>query len=114
MEATGEAPARPNVPQPPTAGAATPTCATVAEVLSISPASILWRYAMISNGTLINHCGATPVTRNDLEIIVAPPSTETWYPVSHQEVLCCVEETLGSSGFRIEKQQLSVSNQQQR
>ena len=69
---------------------------------------------MSSNGTLINHCGATPVSRSDLEIIVSPPPTETWYPVRHQEVLSCVEETLDSSGFQIEKSQLSVSNQQQR
>ena len=69
---------------------------------------------MSSNGTLISHCGATPVTREDLEIITAPPPTETWYPVRHQEVLCCVEETLDSSGFQIEKSRLSVSNQQQR
>ena len=69
---------------------------------------------MSLNGTLITHCGAAPVSREDLEIIVAPPPTETWYPVKHQEVLSCVEETLDSSGFRIEKSQLSVSNQQQR
>ena len=69
---------------------------------------------MSMNGTLINHCGATPVTRSYLEIIVSPPPTETWYPVRHQEVLSCVEETLDSSGFRIAKSQLSVSNQQKR
>ena len=69
---------------------------------------------MSTNGTLISHCGAAPVSREDLEIIVAPPPTETWYPVRHQDVLSCVEETLDSSGFRIEKSQLSVSNRQQR
>ena len=69
---------------------------------------------MSSNGTLINHCGATPFSRSDLEIIVSPPPTETWYPVRHQEVLTCVEETLDRSGFQIEKSQMSVSNRQQR
>lgn len=69
---------------------------------------------MSATGRLYNHCGATAVTRGDLEIIPAPPSTETWYPVRHQDVLDCVDETLGSAGFEIRKYQLSVSHARQR
>lgn len=69
---------------------------------------------MSATGTLYSHCGATAVTRGDLEIIPAPSPTETWFPVRHQEVLDCVEETLGSADFEIRKLQLSVSHQRQR
>lgn len=69
---------------------------------------------MSASGTLYNHTGATAVTRGDLEIIPAPPPTDTWFPVRHQEVLDCVEQTLDSAGFQIQKQQLSVSHQKQR
>jgi hypothetical protein len=69
---------------------------------------------MTANGTLVNHCGATLVTKGDLEIIPAPPPTETWFPVRHLDVLDRVEETLGNSGFEIRNYQLSVSHGKQR
>lgn len=65
---------------------------------------------MTSNGTLMNHCGASLVTKGDLEIIPAPAPTETWFPVRHLDVLDGVEETLGSAGFEIRNYQLSVSH----
>ena len=69
---------------------------------------------MSSNGVLINHCGATVVSKEDLQTIDAPRPTETWFPVRHQDVLTCVEETLHKSGFQIRKSQLSVSNSNHR
>ena len=69
---------------------------------------------MTARGTLMNHCGATLVTKGDLEIIPAPPPTETWYPVRHLDVLDSVEETLGNAGFEIQKYQLSISHGKQR
>lgn len=69
---------------------------------------------MTANGTLMNHCGATLVTKGDLEIIPAPPPTETWFPVRHLDVLDRVEETLGNAGFEIRNYQLSVSHGKQR
>lgn len=65
---------------------------------------------MTANGTLMNHCGASLVTKGDLEIIPAPPPTETWFPVRHLDVLDAVEDTLTSSGFEIRNYQLSVSH----
>ena len=69
---------------------------------------------MSTNGTLMNHCGARVVDRDALQHIETPEATNTWYPIRHQEVLECVEETLDSSGFAIRKSQLSVSNFDQR
>ena len=69
---------------------------------------------MSSNGVLINHCGASVVSKEDLQTIDAPESTKTWFPVRHQDVLTCVEETLDKSGFQIRKSQLSVSNNNHR
>ena len=69
---------------------------------------------MTANGTLINHCGATLVTKGDLEIIPAPPPTETWFPARHLDVLDRVEETLGNAGFEIRNYQLSVSHGKRR
>lgn len=69
---------------------------------------------MTASGTLINHCGAKLVTKGDLEVIPAPPPTDTWYPVRHLDVLDGVEETLGNAGFEIRKYQLSVSHAKQR
>ncbi|MBI2479877.1 MAG: hypothetical protein HYV60_14965, partial [Planctomycetia bacterium] len=62
----------------------------------------------------MNHCGATLVTKGDLEIIPAPPPTETWFPVRHLDVLDRVEEMLGNAGFEIRNYQLSVSHGKQR
>ena len=56
--------------------------------------------SMSSNGVLINHCGATVVSKEALQSIEAPESTKTWFPVRHQDVLTCVEETLDKSGWR--------------
>lgn len=69
---------------------------------------------MTRNGTLMNHCGASLVTKGDLEIIPAPPPTETWFPVRHLDVLDAVEDTLTSSGFEIRNYQLSVSHGKRR
>lgn len=69
---------------------------------------------MSTNGTLMNHCGARVVEREALKEINAPPATETWYPVRHEDVLDCVEETLDASGFAVRRAQLSVSNFDQR
>ena len=68
----------------------------------------------MSNGTLINHCGAKLVTKGDLELIPAPPPTATWFPIRHLDVLDSVEKTLGESGYGIKSCHFSVSKQGQR
>jgi hypothetical protein len=68
----------------------------------------------MSNGTLINHCGAKLVTKGDLELIPAPPPTATWFPIRHLDVLESVEETLDKANFGIKSCHFSVSKQGQR
>jgi hypothetical protein len=47
----------------------------------------------MSSGTLILHKGARPVERAELELIDAPPPTESWFPTRHSHVLQTVEQT---------------------
>lgn len=55
------------------------------------------------------HRGAVSVTRDQLQSIAAPPSTETWFPLKHSTVLDRTCETLDSAGFGIDSMQLSVA-----
>ena len=63
----------------------------------------------MSSGTLILHRGARPVERAELDLIEAPPATETWFPIRHSHVLETVEQTLGNAGFQISKAQYGIS-----
>ena len=58
--------------------------------------------------TLTLHCGAVPVTRDELVAYKAPPPEGRWYPVSHSRVLDVVSETLRDSGYGIESERLGV------
>ena len=69
---------------------------------------------MSTNGTLLNHCGASVVSKDVLGTIAAPEPTKTWYPVRHRDVLNSVEESLDQAGFQIRKSQLSLSNHNHR
>ncbi|MGE0536621.1 MAG: DUF932 domain-containing protein [Pirellulales bacterium] len=64
--------------------------------------------------TLVNHRGAVLIQREELAKIPTPPSTETWHPLPHIEVLDRVEMTLDGAGFRVETSQLSVARDSQR
>ena len=59
--------------------------------------------------TLITHCGARDVTWGDLEQIPTPPATETWFPLSHSQVLGSVVQTLDAAGFGVQSMSLAVT-----
>src|SRR5437870_4863960 len=59
--------------------------------------------------SLMAHCGARLVTRQDLDKIPAPPPTGTWFPVKHGVVVDTVGRALTEGGFQIEKSQFAVS-----
>lgn len=63
------------------------------------------------NTSLILHCGAQEVSREDLRLIEAPQATSTWYPVKHSTILEAVEGTLDRAGFTTVKSRLSVSRE---
>ena len=46
-------------------------------------------------GTLIAHCGASKITREELQNLPVPESTGTFKPIPHHEVVNAVIETLG-------------------
>lgn len=58
---------------------------------------------------LLSHRGARQVEELELATIPAPPPTETWFPISHQQVLDRVKGTLSDAGFLVTRQQLSLS-----
>jgi hypothetical protein len=62
----------------------------------------------------MNHCGARLVTKGDLELIPAPPPTDTWFPIRHIEVLESVEEMIQEASFCIKACHFSVSKQNKR
>jgi hypothetical protein len=61
------------------------------------------------NSSLILHCGAQEVSRDDLRLIEAPAPTNTWFPVKHSTILDAVDETLHWAGFPVLNSRLSVS-----
>src|SRR2546423_1194576 len=48
------------------------------------------------SATLVLHCGATRVGREELQCFKAPPPTGTWFPVSHAKVLDTTVERLAA------------------
>ena len=59
--------------------------------------------------TLVKHCGAREVTWGDLDLIPTPPATETWFPLSHSQVLGSVVQTLDAAGFGVKFMSLGVT-----
>ena len=65
----------------------------------------------MSTTTLVTHCGAREVSREELNLIEAPPPTQTWYPVRHSTVVETVSDLLQAGGFQIQKATYAVSRQ---
>ena len=61
------------------------------------------------SASLITHCGARGVTREELDLIEAPAPTATWFPVRHSLVIDTVSKSLESAGFRAERTQFALS-----
>jgi hypothetical protein len=59
--------------------------------------------------SLITHCGARVVTREELNRVEPPPATATWFPVKHSLVIDTVSQSLQEAGFRIERTQFALS-----
>ena len=63
----------------------------------------------MSESALVVHRGARHVTREELERVHAPPPTETWFPLSHSDVLSKTLTTLDQAGFQPRKTQHALS-----
>ena len=64
----------------------------------------------MATSTLLNHRGGRDVQHEQLAAIHAPPPTDTWFPVSHHQVMDAVSDTLQSAGFEIRQTRLSLSH----
>mgnify|MGYP001101003713 CR=1 FL=1 len=62
----------------------------------------------MAESKLVLHCGAKPVTVEELAHFQAPSPLGRWFPLSHSHVLAVVTNTLTEAGYSIVKQQLGV------
>src|SRR5436309_7216408 len=62
-----------------------------------------------SKSTLILHCGAREVTREELDRIEPPAETQTWKPIKHAVVLDKVGAALNDAGFHPRAVRMGVS-----
>ena len=63
----------------------------------------------MSTTTLVTHCGAREVSRQELDLIEAPPPTKTWFPVRHSTFIESVTDLLQAGGFQIRKATFALS-----
>ncbi len=63
----------------------------------------------MASSSLITHCGARVVTREELDRVEAPSPTETWFPVKHSLVIDTVGQSLQAAGFRVERMNFALS-----
>lgn len=63
----------------------------------------------MSTGTLIAHCGARKITREELAKIPVPEGTKTHQPLSHYQIVEALLETLGFRHIEIVGDEYAVS-----
>jgi hypothetical protein len=59
--------------------------------------------------SLVTHCGARAVSREDLERVEAPPATGTWFPIKHSAVADAVSASLAAAGFEVRSTKFALS-----
>lgn len=64
--------------------------------------------------TLVTHCGARAVNREELDAIEAPPPTKTWFPVKHSSVIDTVARALNAVGFEVRRLRFAVARRDAR
>ncbi len=62
-----------------------------------------------TGSTLVAHCGASKVTRDELMTIPVPEGTRTHQPLSHYEIVEVLEETLSFRYLKIVRDEYAVS-----
>ena len=62
----------------------------------------------MAQSDLVLHCGAVPVTADELGRFRTPPPEGKWFPVSHASVLGTVKSTLHDAGYEIRNERLGV------
>src|SRR5262249_35163794 len=74
------------------------------------PGSPTWPHrGVLPMSDLILHAGARRVCRAELDSIAAPEPTETWFPLSHGDVMARVEDTVEAAGFNVRRADYALS-----
>jgi len=60
------------------------------------------------NGLLL-HCGSQYVGREEIARVPTPPSTATWHPVPHYEIITMVSKAVESRGWTIANEQYGLA-----
>lgn len=68
----------------------------------------------MSTSVLNLHSGGHEVTREQLALVPVPPSTATYFPVSHLQCVTSVEQVLTDSGFGIKQARYALARNDQR
>ncbi len=63
---------------------------------------------------LLLHCGAHSADLKEIRQVKTPPSTESWCPIPHEQLITTVQNTLKSTNLRIGTQAHSLSHEGQR
>jgi len=63
----------------------------------------------MSDATMILHCGAREVSRDELALVPCPPPEGRWKPVPHVTVLDYATKALNDAGYAIRKQKLGLA-----
>ena len=63
----------------------------------------------MSEATLIAHCGATKVSREELKMIPVPESTRTFKPIPHHEIVSALVEALSFRYIGVVRDEYAVS-----
>jgi hypothetical protein len=63
----------------------------------------------LAKSTLVLHCGAREVTRDELVHVPTPAATKTWFPVSHDTCVSTVQKSLTNAGFEIRSMRFGLS-----
>ncbi len=63
------------------------------------------------SATLLTHCGAQRVTRDELALIVPPAPTATWTPVKHSDLVAALHAELARRDLVVRQEAYAVQHQ---
>lgn len=63
---------------------------------------------------LILHCGASHVTRDDVDNAATPANTATHYPIPHSQLVERIQDQLGEAGYNVVQEAYGLTNEAQR
>jgi hypothetical protein len=59
-------------------------------------------------GTLVAHCGAARLSRDELEKVPTPQGTSSWKPIRHADLVTAIESELETRGLAVKEEAFAV------